>query len=159
MVISVLDRKVLRDLWSLRSQVLTIAMLIGAGVAVLIASVSTWLSLSAEQQAFYASTHFADVFAEVKRAPRALLPLIAETPGVAAVEGRVTDEARVEWPKSQLPVAARVLSLPRSGLPELNRLRLLAGRWPDPVRQDEALLQVAFASAWNVHPGEAMTLS
>ena len=158
MVIGVLDRKALRDLWALRSQALTIALMIGAGVAVLVASVSTWLSLSAEQQAFYAVTRFADVYAEVKRAPRSLLPLLAGTPGVAAVEGRVTGEARVEWPKSRNPVAANVLSLPAAGEPELNRLWLVAGRWPDPTRRDEAILHIAFASAWNVRPGEALTV-
>ena len=158
MVINVLDRKALRDLWALRSQVLTIALLIGAGVAVLVASVSSWLSLAEEQQAFYADTRFADVFAEVKRAPRSLLPVVGETPGVAMAEGRVVGEGRVEWPRSQIPVAARVLSLPAAGQPELNRLRLLSGRWPDPIRRDEAILHVAFASAWNVRPGEAVTV-
>ena len=59
MVIRVLDRKVLRDIWSLRGQVFTIALMIGAGVAVLIASVSAWLSLVHEQEAFYAETRFA----------------------------------------------------------------------------------------------------
>jgi putative ABC transport system permease protein len=158
-VIGVLNRKALRDLWALRSQALTIALLIGAGVAVLLASVSTWLSLSAEQQAFYAATQFADVYAEVKRAPRSLLSILAETPGVAAVEGRVVGEARVEWPKSGNPVAARVLSLPTAGEPQLNRLWLVAGRWPDPARRDEAILHVAFAGAWNVRPGEALTVT
>lgn len=77
MVIRVLDLKVLRDIWSLRGQVLTIALMIGAGVAVLIASVSAWLSLVHEQEAFYTETRFADVFVEMRRAPRALLPRLA----------------------------------------------------------------------------------
>ena len=58
-MIAVLDRKVLRDIWSLRGQVLTIALMIGAGVTLLIASVSAWLSLVHEQEAFYAETRFA----------------------------------------------------------------------------------------------------
>jgi putative ABC transport system permease protein len=157
-VIRVLDRKVLRDIWALRGQVLTIALMIGAGVAVLIASVSAWLSLVHEQEAFYAETRFADVFVEMKRAPRALLPLLAATPGVAAVEGRVVGDARVEWPRSQTPVSARILSLPETGRPELNQLRLEAGRWPDPTRHDEAILHVAFAGAWGVRPGDPVTL-
>ena len=157
-MIRVLDRKVLRDIWSLRGQVLTIALMIGAGVAVLIASVSAWLSLVHEQEAFYAETRFGDVFVEMKRAPRALLPRLAAMPGVAAVEGRVVGDARVEWPRSQTPVSGQILSLPATGRPELNRLRLEAGRWPDPARHDEAILHVAFASAWGVRPGDPVTL-
>ena len=126
---SVLDRKVLRDLRAMRGQVLTIALLIGAGVAVLVMSVSTWLSLRGAQQSYYAESRFAEVFAEVKRAPRDLLAAFAEMPGVAAVEGRVSGEARVDWPASAVPVAGRVLSLPATGgQPALNRLRLVAGR-------------------------------
>jgi hypothetical protein len=53
--VSVLDRKLLRDLWALRGQVLTIALLIGAGVAVLVMSVSSFLSLRGAQQEFWSS--------------------------------------------------------------------------------------------------------
>nr|WP_245217145.1 ABC transporter permease [Neoroseomonas nitratireducens] len=150
-----MDRKVLRDAWALRGQVLTIALLVGAGVAVLVMSVSSFLSLRAAQRAFYAESRFADVFAEVKRTPRALLARIAEIPGVALAEARVGGEARIDWPGAEVPVAGRVLSLPAGGgQPELNRLRLLAGRLPEPTRHDEAVIHAAFAEAWGVRPGD-----
>ena len=90
----------------------------------------------------------------MKRAPRAPRPRLAATPGVVAVEGCVVGDARVEWPRSQTPVSAQILSLPATGRPELNRLRLETGRWPDPARHDEAILPVAFAGAWGVRPGD-----
>lgn len=153
-----LDRKVLRDLWTLRGQVVTIALLIGAGVAVLVMSVSSFHSLRGAQQAFYAESRFAEVYAEVKRAPRTLLARIAEIPGVGAVEGRVGGEARMDWPAAEVPVAGRVVSLPASGgQPALNRLRLLAGRLPEPTRNDEAVIHAAFAEAWRVRPGDEVS--
>ena len=42
---TVLDIKVMRDLWSLRAQVLSIALLIASGIAVLAMSVSNYLAL------------------------------------------------------------------------------------------------------------------
>ncbi|WP_211863736.1 ABC transporter permease [Neoroseomonas soli] len=156
---SVLDRKVLRDVWALRGQVVTIALLIGAGVAVLVMSVSSFLSLRGAQQAFYAESRFAEVFAEVKRAPRTLLARLAEIPGVAVVEGRVGGEARVDWLGAEVPVAGRVLSLPASGEQSpLNRLRLLAGRLPEPTRHDEAVIHAAFAEAWQLRPGDEIAV-
>ncbi|WP_198375142.1 ABC transporter permease [Neoroseomonas rubea] len=156
---SALDRKLLRDVWALRSQVLTIALLIGAGVAVLVMSVSSFLSLRGAQQAFYAESRFAEVYAEVKRAPSTMLARIAEIPGVAVAEGRVGGEARVDWPGAEVPVAARVLSLPISGeQPALNRLRLIVGRLPEPTRHDEAVIHVAFAEAWQVRPGDEIAV-
>ncbi|MFC3003515.1 ABC transporter permease [Falsiroseomonas tokyonensis] len=154
-----LDRKMLRDVLALRGQVLTIALLIGAGVAVLVMSVGTFLSLRGAQQTFYAQSHFAEVFAEVKRAPRTLLPQIAEIPGVAIVEGRVTGEARVDWPGAEVPVAGRIVSLPLAGgQPALNRLRLLVGRLPEPTRHEEAVIHAAFAEARRVRPGEEIAV-
>ena len=156
---SVLDRKLCRDLWALRGQVLTIALLVGAGVAVLVMSVGSFLSLRGAQQAFYAESRFADAFAEVRRAPRTLLAQISEIPGVAAAEGRVGGEARVDWPGAEVPVAGRVLSLPVGGeQAALNLLRLVAGRLPEPTRHDEAVIHAAFAEARQVRPGDAVAV-
>ena len=41
MVMRAMDRKVLRDLWHLRGQVLAIGMVVAAGIAALIMSLST----------------------------------------------------------------------------------------------------------------------
>ncbi|WP_209442395.1 ABC transporter permease [Neoroseomonas oryzicola] len=156
---SVLDRKLLRDLWALRGQVLTIALLVAVGVAVLVMSVSSFLSLRGAQEAFYAESRFPDVFAKVKRAPRTLLAQIAEIPGVAVVEGRAGGEARVDWPGAEVPVAGRVLSLPTSEEKlALNRLRLIAGRLPEATRHDEAMIHAAFAEAWQVRPGDEIAV-
>jgi putative ABC transport system permease protein len=154
----VLDRKLLRDIVALRGQVLTIALLIGAGVAVLVMSVGASLSLRGAQQASFAEPRFADVHAELARAPRALLARVAEIPGVAWAEGRVTGQIRVDWPGAEVPVAGRVLSLPAGGEPALNRPRLLLGRLPDPARRDEAVIHAAFAEARQLRPGESIAV-
>jgi putative ABC transport system permease protein len=48
-----LDRKVLRDLWHLRGQVVAIALVIASGVAVLIMSLSTLEALRRTTDAYY----------------------------------------------------------------------------------------------------------
>ena len=64
-----LDRKLLRDLWHLRGQVLAIAAVIMGGVATLVMSLATYDSLVLTRDRFYAEYRFADVFARLKRAP------------------------------------------------------------------------------------------
>ncbi|MGE0418932.1 MAG: ABC transporter permease [Acetobacteraceae bacterium] len=150
-----LDRKLLRDLSALRGQVVTIALLIAAGVSVLVMSVSGFLSLRSAQRTFYDESRFAEIQAEVKRAPRTLLARIGEIPGVATAEARIAGEVRIDWPGAEVPVAGRVLSLPATGgQPVLNRLHLLAGRLPEPTHHDEVVIHVAFAEAWHVGPGD-----
>ena len=41
MVMEVLNKKLIRDLWKLRGQVLAVALVIGSGVATLVMSLST----------------------------------------------------------------------------------------------------------------------
>ena len=55
---SLLDRKLLRDITAMRGQVITIALVVAAGVAVFVASVSTYQSLRAGRDRFYAMRAF-----------------------------------------------------------------------------------------------------
>ena len=62
-----LDRKLLRDLWTLRYQVLSIALVIACGIAAFIGSLSTHTSLLAARDRYYAQARFAHVFASAVR--------------------------------------------------------------------------------------------
>ena len=64
-----LDTKILRDLRRLWAQALAIALVIGGGVAALVAVVGSIRSLEETRAAYYERYQFADVFAQVKRAP------------------------------------------------------------------------------------------
>src|SRR5512133_2808668 len=86
---SALDIKLFRDVRRLWAQVLAIALVIGGGVATLILAVGSHRSLEETRIAYYERYGFGDVFAQVKRAPKALAERIAEIPGVAAVDVRV----------------------------------------------------------------------
>jgi len=65
-----LDRKLLRDVWRLKGQVLSIGFVIASGVALLVMSLSTYEALRVTTDAYYDRYRFGDVFAAVKRAPR-----------------------------------------------------------------------------------------
>ena len=63
-----LDRKLLRDVWTLKGQAFAISLVIGAGVAMFIMYLSTFHSLRLTQQTYYERYRFADVFAGLTRA-------------------------------------------------------------------------------------------
>jgi putative ABC transport system permease protein len=50
--VSLLDRKLLRDINAMRGQVVTIALLVAAGIAVFVGSVSTYDSLRSGRDRF-----------------------------------------------------------------------------------------------------------
>jgi putative ABC transport system permease protein len=129
-VVNVLDLKMLRDLWSMRTQVVSIALLIAAGIAVLVMSVSNCLALVRAMDAHYRNERFGEVFATLKRAPLSLVERIRQIDGIGVVEPRISQAVRVIRPDSELPISGRILSLPPSGQPMLNRLHLVEGGCP-----------------------------
>jgi len=148
-----LDTKILRDLRRLWAQALAIALVIGGGVAALVAVVGSIRSLEETRAAYYERYQFADVFAQVKRAPKKLIDQIAEIPGVAAVEARIVRFALLDMPDSREPVTGQFISLPDDSEQRLNRIYLRSGRVPEPGRAEEVVVYEAFAMAHNLELG------
>ena len=148
-----LDRKVLRELWRLRGQALAVAIVVAAGVAVLIMSLSTLEALRATAASYYERNRFADVFADAVRVPSRIADRVAGLPGVQSVETRVSRYATLDIDGFAEPVIGRLLSIPEDGQPVLNQLALRSGRWIEPNRHDEVILNEPFAEAHGLAPG------
>ena len=144
---TLLDRKLWRDLSMLRGQVVSIALVMAAGVAVFVASISTYDSLQSARERFYDNTRFPQVFASLKRAPLAIVPRLAAIPGVVMVEARIVRDVIIDMPAAPLPVSARVVSISHGGDEALARLYLRSGVAPQPNDAHDAALNEAFADA------------
>ena len=153
-MIGALDRKVLRDLWRLKAQVLAIALVMAAGAATLILATGAMRSLEETRAAYYDRNNFADVFAQVRRAPEGVAERIAALPGIAAVETRISENAVLDIAGMVEPGSARLLSLPDREAARLNRITLERGRQPDPARPDEVVVNAAFADAHGFTTGD-----
>ena len=151
-----LDRKLLRDLWHLRSQVVTVALVVGSAVAGFAGSLATYVSLVDARDSFYESARFADVFADLKRAPRAIERRLTEIPGVSDAETTVAFDATIDVAGVAEPVIGRMIGLPADGPSRLNRLVILRGRAPEPGRAGEAVVSEGFAAARRLAPGDAV---
>jgi putative ABC transport system permease protein len=147
--------KLLRDLWRLRAQSLAIALVIAAGVGMVIMSFGMIRSLEATRAAYYDRYRFADVFAPVRRAPASVIGQLRALPGVAYAEGRVSTSAVLDAAGVPEPISARVHSLPPPD--GLNILVLRGGRLPNPRSINEAVVNEAFAKAARLELGETFT--
>ena len=146
-IMSALDIKLFRDVRRLWAQVLAIALVIGGGVATLMLAVGSHRSLDETRIAYYERYCFADVFALVKRAPKALVDQIAQIPGVMAVDARIARLALLDMPGLSEPASGQFVSLPDTGEPVLNRLYMRSGRLPEPGRAEEVVVNERFAQA------------
>ncbi|MFI5301673.1 MAG: ABC transporter permease, partial [Polyangiales bacterium] len=152
-----LHKKLARDLWRLRYQCVSIAVLVGCGIASFVAAVAASASMQASRDAFYAEARLADVFDHLERAPRSVLDRLRDLPGVAAVDGRIAKDFRLEISGSAEPITARFVSLRWPLEDGLNQTRIRAGRQVEPASSDEVVVSDAFADAWGLVPGESIT--
>ena len=155
---NLLDKKLLRDVSALRGQVVTIALVVAAGVAVFVASISAYYSLRSACDRFYAEARFPQVFVTLKRAPLPIVSRLAGIPGIVAVEPRIVRDVILDWPASALPVSARTVSIARAGEETQARLSLRSGVAPAPGDVHDAAINEAFADANGVRPGADVRL-
>jgi putative ABC transport system permease protein len=152
--VKVLDRKLLRDLGRMKGQVITIAIVVARGIAVFVSALSTYDSLRQSQQDYYATARFAQVFAHLKRAPMPLVPQMREIPGIAEVEPRLIYDVTLDVAGVAAPVVGRMIGVPTSGQPTLNRLYLRRGRLIDAAHAHEVVISEGFALANHLSPGD-----
>ncbi|MCP5433629.1 MAG: FtsX-like permease family protein [Alphaproteobacteria bacterium] len=154
---SVLDLKLLRDLWHIRGQAFAIAVVIACGVATVVMAFGVQRSLELTRAAYYDRNGFADVFASLKRAPMSVLADVSALPGVATVDGRIVRGALLDVPGAMRPSVGRLVSLPRTEGGGLNRVTLRWGRLPRPREAGEAVASEAFAAAHGLKPGSVVS--
>ncbi len=150
-----LNRKLLRDLWRLKTQLLAISLVMACGVGAFLMAVSASRSLQATQSAYYERAGFAHVFTTVKRAPRSLVSQVREIPGVVQVDDRAVAAVNLDIPGLNEPAAGLIVSIPDDAEPTLNRLHIRFGRLPESGQAGagEVLVSEAFAAAHSMRPG------
>ncbi len=149
-----LNRKLLRDLWRLRAQVLAIALVMASGVGLMCMSLTSIEALSDTAEAYYDRYRFAQVFARVHRAPEHLAGRIRLIPGVESVSTRVVKGAVLDIGGFDEPVIGQLVSLPADTGSALNRVAITRGRMPRAT--GEAVLAEPFAEAHGLVPGSKL---
>lgn len=151
-----LDRKLLRDLWRMRGQALAIALVAMCGIATFVTMRGSYEALLASRATYYERYRFADVFANLKRAPLSLLERIRDIPGVNEADGRVVFDASLDVPGLEEPASGRLVSIGDRLDSGLNRTHLRKGRPPHPDNNNEVLVSEAFAQANSLQPGDSL---
>ncbi|WP_375772530.1 ABC transporter permease [Archangium gephyra] len=151
-----LDRKLLRDLGLLKGQVLTVALVVAAGIAIYVTAQSTYQSMKASQLSYYEGSRFADLFVRLERAPERVLAELELLPGVAEAEARLVEDVLLDMPDMAEPVLGRIVSIQGGEGPRLNRLAVLRGRLVAPGQADEVMVSQSFADAHGLEPGDTV---
>ena len=155
--INPLNLKLIRDIWKIRGQCIAIALVVGCGIGLMIATFGTISTLENSLHAFYEKTRFSDVFGNVRRAPDSLIKNIQKIPGVSIAETRIQGWSSLDIPGMPEPVNAQLISLPKRGEPLLNGLKITEGTYPNNDRTDEVIITDSFAKSHNLKPGNIIS--
>lgn len=153
-----LDRKLLRNLLTMKGQVLAIVLIIACGVASFVTMLTAYRGLNASRDAYYARYRMADVFASVERAPRTIIDQLQQQPGVRRVQGRIVFDVTLDIPAEPQPVSGRIISVPDRQEPALCDLHLVSGDWFTGDGTGEVILAKGFADAHDLRVGDTLSV-
>jgi putative ABC transport system permease protein len=153
-----LHRKLLRDLWRLKSQVITIALVVASGIGGYIGSLSAHASLASLRDDYYESERFAHVFAPVRRAPRSTVARLRGLPGVLDLDASIVASTTITIPDHADLMTGLIVSLPRKPSAGMNRVVLKRGRWVEPDDASGVLVSQSFAKARGIEPGQQLSV-
>lgn len=152
-----LQRKLWRGLVRAKLQAAAIALVVASGVAMFVGMLATYRSIRISEQRYYTEQRFAHVWSNLSRAPRSVIRDIAAVPGVAAVEGRIKQQAILDVPGLSEPASAEIVSMPSRSGHAVNDLYLRRGRHVEPGRAGEVLLSEGFSEANHLSLGDQLS--
>ncbi|MBN2021912.1 MAG: ABC transporter permease [Pirellulales bacterium] len=151
---SILDRKLRRELTSSLGLLLAIVSIMAVGVACYISMASNYRNLQEAKTRYYAQCRMADFSIELKKAPLADLEDVGELPGVAEIRPRIQFFATVDLDGFARPLNGQVLSLPDRREPVIDDVVLRRGSYFTDRRENEVIVNDAFAAHHRLQPGQ-----
>ena len=152
----VLDRKLLRNLGTMRLQIVAIVLIIACGVASFVTMMTAYRGLKQSRDAYYGRYRMADLWAPVKRMPRSSLRKLESVEGVRRVAGRIAFDVVIDLPQMLQPCSGRMISVPQRRRQILNDLHLVRGRWFSDEGTREVIVDERFAEAHELGIGDRL---
>ncbi|MHC5038945.1 MAG: ABC transporter permease [Planctomycetota bacterium] len=145
--LSPLNKKLVRDLWGVKGQVLAVAAVITAGITAYTALNSAFRDLVLTRDTYMAKYRMADLFFHVERAPASVTQKILALPGVIQAEGRLVFDVTLDIEDHPDPAVGRVISIPDKDVRYVNEVHVASGRLPDLPGANTVVLSEEFAEA------------
>ncbi|MBL4659739.1 MAG: FtsX-like permease family protein [Alcanivoracaceae bacterium] len=157
-MIGALNKKLLRDLFKLKGQLLAIILVMAAGIAFFVILFGVVDSLKLTKSTYYDRYQFADIFASLKRAPESTKQRISEIKGVSVTQSRVIFGVTLQLEDMIEPASGKIISLPDTKEPLLNKLYLKSGRMLFPNEENSILADESFFNAHQYKLGDKVTV-
>lgn len=152
---SLLERKLLRDIGRRRTQFIAIVATVLLGVALFGASYDAYQNLLASYAELFNRTHFAALTVEGGD-PTTVAAAVRGEDGVDAVATRSTVETPVAVEGTRL--IGRVVGLPANGRAAVNDVLIVEGSYLDPADPNGVLVERHMADHFGLSPGDSLQM-
>lgn len=155
---TMLDRKLLRELYRSRGLLLAIAAIIAVGITCFVSFRSAYHNLQQAKTEYYRQCRMADFWIDLKKAPLSEIASLREIAGIEQVTSRIGFFATADLQGVVKPISSLVLSVPDRRHPIVNDIILQAGTYFSAHRQNEVIVNAAFAREHRLVPGSRLHL-
>jgi len=156
--VKTLDLKLGRELRQSGALLLAIGTIIAVGVTCFVSMGANYRNLLHAQQNYYSVCRMADFWIELRKAPLTEAAALERIPGVAAIRPRIQANVTVDLERVPRPLNGLALSLPERQQPVINDIVLKRGSYFTEWRQEEVIVNDAFARQHDLHPGSRLHL-
>jgi putative ABC transport system permease protein len=157
-MVSVLTRKLLRDLARSGGTLSAVAVIAAAGAACLVAFVSSLANLEHARDDYYASARMADFWVDLRKCPvEDVRRAAARIEGVADIRARIGWSAVLDVEGTTMPVNAMILSLPSDPANAIAGIVMKKGSAFSAGARNQTILSDKFARARSLGPGDTLT--
>ncbi len=151
---SVLHRKLGRELRASGLLLLAVVSIIAVGVACFVSMGAAYYNLNEAKRSYYRQCRMADFWMDLKKVPLTELDGLARLPGIAAIRPRIQFYATVDLENRNKPLNGLVLSLPDRREPVINDVVIRRGGYFSDRRRNEVIVSDAFAAHHHLAPGQ-----
>lgn len=157
-------RKLRRELWWQRGQILAITVALAIAVCCFVASRNSYLDLTHSYASLQVDLHLADWTLVISDVDAKGLGQVRSVAGIDHAEDRIVVSLPLIVPKGRLALdkvdrvrlEGRFITLPTGQKPEINRLLIETGEYPQ--KPNEVLVEKHFAEHHRLKPGDELEL-
>lgn len=156
---SSLDKKLFRELWKIKGQVIAVSSVIACGIAVFISFFSAFLNLELTRDSYYTNYRFHDFSINLEKAPLNSIFKIQNISGVKSASGRITKDVPLSVKGVDELKTGKIISLPKQQNNIIDNIFLDSGRKLYPHETNECLVDSKFFEANKLKLNDFITVT
>jgi len=156
--VSVLNRKLIRDLLASKAQICAVMSIIAIGIACMVGMYQTYYNLTVSQISYYSQCRMADFWVDIKKAPDNIIKELENIKGISDLRQRILFPVIVDIKNISRPISGVMISMPETQSDIINDIVIKSGTYFTNDDEDEVIISEKFSEARGIYPGDYINI-